>query len=94
MTFLIFMSNSLALWVVRSMLLYNVCAFLELTCAYIKVNSLGVNKVKGKMKLKISTREEKVKVMISIHHLFLDSFEFTVQMAQFFFQAVQFGPVA
>lgn len=45
------------------------------------------------MKLKISSKEENAKVIDLVHHLFLQSFEFLVQMTEFFFQAVHFGPV-
>lgn len=43
MTFLIFVSSSFALWVVRSTLLCNVCAFLEFIWTYMK-NKLINNK--------------------------------------------------
>lgn len=92
MTFFIFVSNSLALWIVWSRLLYKVCAFLELTCAYMeKKTHYEWVRVQGKMNWKSPPKEEEVKVIGSVHHLFLQGFEFTVQIAQFFLQAVHFG---
>jgi hypothetical protein len=45
------------------------------------------------MKLKISPKEENDKVIDLIHHLFLQSFKFPVQMTQLFFQVIHFGPM-
>lgn len=47
----------------------------------------------GENETENTPKEEKVKGIGSVHHLFLQSFEFTVQIAQFFFQAVHFGPM-
>lgn len=90
MTFLIFVSNSFALWAIWSTLLCNVCAFLAFTWTYME-NKLINNKLSwwGR-KPTIFWKEKKVNVIDPIHYLLLQSFKFMIQITQFFFQAIHF----